>query len=138
MTGKTKAKDLMTAELVVGSENITIEEAIKLLVNNRITGFPIVNRDNKIIGVLSELDIIKTMENSTDAKGVDLASPALYTRVVKTVQENADWKEILDTFLDKKIRRLPVVDKEGHIKGIITRRDIMKAIFYKNKSNGPK
>jgi CBS domain-containing protein len=123
----------MSTELIVASDTITIEEAIKLLVNNRITGFPVVDKANKLVGVLSELDIIRAVQNP-DKPSIDLKSPAHFTTKVRSISEDAKWHDILKTFLEKNIRRLPVIDAEGRLKGIITRRDVMKALFYSSKN----
>ncbi len=134
MSQHTKAKDIMTTELVVAREDVTIEEAIKLLVNNRITGFPVVDNLNRLVGVLSELDVIKTVEE-TNAPSFDLEKKVNFTKKVRSIKEDTSWNEILKTFLEKNIRRLPVIDSEGKLKGIITRRDIMKALFYSSKKS---
>jgi predicted transcriptional regulator len=131
MHDNTRAKDIMSTELVVGQDNMTVEEAIKLLVNNRITGFPVVDRTNRLVGVVSELDVIKTIQrDGTEATAIDLQCPIEFTRKVHSIPEDTSWNDILRTFMEKKVRRLPVIDREGRLKGIITRRDIMKALFY--------
>lgn len=137
MTQNARAKDIMSTELIVANENITIEEAIKLLVNNRITGFPVVDKANKLVGVLSELDIIKAVQNS-EKPSIDLTLPAHFTTKVRSISEDAKWDDILRTFLEKNIRRLPVIDSAGRLKGIITRRDVMKALFYSSKNKSDK
>ncbi len=133
MPQQTIAKDIMTTELVVAREDITIEEAIKLLVNNRITGFPVVDNTYRLVGVLSELDVIKTVQEA-NAPVLDLDKQVNFTKKVRSINEETTWHEILQTFLERNIRRLPVTDAEGRLKGIITRSDIMKALFYSSKN----
>jgi predicted transcriptional regulator len=136
MQENTRAKDIMSTELVVGKDNMTVEEAIKLLVNNRITGFPVVDRTNRLVGVVSELDVIKSIQkDGAESANIDLQCPIEFTRKVRSIPEDTSWNDILRTFMEKKVRRLPVIDREGRLKGIITRRDIMKVLFY--SSNPP-
>ena len=133
MPKNTLAKDIMSRELVTAHETITVEEAIKLLVNNRITGFPVVDQANRLVGVLSELDVIKTIQENPDAGEIDLKGPVEFTRKVRSITEDTTWNDILKTFTEKKVRRLPVIDREGRLTGIISRRDIMKVLFYNSK-----
>lgn len=130
----TKAKDIMTTELILGHPEMTIEEAIKTLVNNRITGIPIVDDSNKIVGVLSEYDIIKVIEEKDSNKHLELGRKIAFTSQVSTVVEEAPLNEVLSMFVEKKIRRLPVVNKASQLVGIITRRDIMRVLFYRSKT----
>ncbi len=138
MHDNTRAKDIMTTELVVGRDNMTVEEAIKLLVNNRITGFPVVDRTNRLIGVVSELDVIKTIQKDGSDAAIDLQCPIEFTHKVHSIPEDTTWTDILHAFTERKVRRLPVIDREGHLKGIITRRDIMKALFYSSNPTLPR
>jgi len=130
----TKAKDIMTTELILGHPNMTVEDAIKALVNNRITGLPIVDNDRKIVGVLSEYDVIKSVEGKTEKHPIDLGAKIDFTAKVTTIGEDAPLPEIFSLFLEKKVRRLPVVNSKEELVGIITRRDVMRVLFYRSKS----
>lgn len=123
----------MSRELVTAQETITVEEAIKLLVNNRITGFPVVDTANRLVGVLSELDVIKTIQSGSQLEEINLKGPVEFTRKVRSITEDTSWTDILKTFTEKRVRRLPVIDREGRLTGIISRRDIMKVLFYNSK-----
>jgi CBS domain-containing protein len=135
VTSKTKAKDIMTKELVVGRESITLEEAIKILVNNRITGFPIVDDKKRLIGILSELDIIEAVSTYDGNGGLDLDRKMKFRKKVRTISEDATFQEIITAFLEQRVRRLPVVDAKGRLTGIVSRRDVMRTLFYKAKAS---
>lgn len=124
----------MTTELILGHPKMTIEDAIKALVNNRITGMPIVDEGSRVIGVVSEYDIIKAIDSVDADKPLDLARKIEFSRKVTTIAEETRLHEILDLFVERKIRRLPVVNREGKLVGIITRRDIMRVVFYRSKT----
>lgn len=131
----TCAKDIMTTELILAYPEMTIEEAIKTLVNNRITGLPVVDDSRKVVGVCSEYDIIKSVKEVEEpAKPLNLKNKIKYTHAVITISESTDLKEILTIFIDKKIRRLPVLNSKEELVGIISRRDIMRVLFYRSKS----
>ena len=127
----TRAKDIMTTELIVGHPQMTVEEAIKTLVNNRITGMPILDEQRQIVGVVSEYDIIKSVES--DADRIDLQQKIDFSKKVSLVLEDTPLDEILKQFTEKKVRRLPVLNKQNQLVGIITRRDIMRVLFYRSK-----
>jgi CBS domain-containing protein len=130
----TYAKDIMTTELILGHPRMTIEEAIKTLVNNRITGMPVVDENRRLIGVVSEYHIIKSVESTKKNRPINLGQTINYSSKVTTITEEAHLSEILRHFVERKIRRLPVINKEKQLVGIITRRDIMRVLFYRSKT----
>ncbi len=127
----------MTTELILAHENMSIGEAIKSLVNNRITGMPVVDQHRHLIGIVSEYDIIKSVDKYTNrpdaTKPIDLDQPILYSSKVTSVVEDTAFEDILKLFIEKKVRRLPVLNTKQELIGIITRRDIMRILFYRSK-----
>lgn len=130
---ETLAKDIMTTELIVGHPEMTLEEAIKILFNSRITGLPVVDTKNRMIGVVTEYDIIRSVRNKGHKIPLSLKKKIRFTRKVTVVSEETELDEILGLFIDKKVRRLPVLDAKGRLVGIISRRDIMRLLFYRSK-----
>jgi CBS domain-containing protein len=132
---KTTAKDIMSSKLIVAKEGMRIEDAVKLLVNNKITGLPVVDQEGKMIGILSEYDIIAKVgqEQKIDPSIFNIGIP--YSKSVETVNEDTSLQEILDRFIQLKCRRLPVLDKQNRLVGIISRRDVMKVLYYRAKVN---
>lgn len=112
---------------------MTLEEAITALVNNRITGMPVVDEHRHIVGVVSEYDIIKSMESIDESPKIDLNQKIRYTSKATTVNEDAPLQEIFKVFLEKRIRRVPVLNKKNEMIGIVTRRDVMRIMFYRSK-----
>lgn len=130
----TTAKDIMTTELILGRPDMTIEEAIKTMVNNRITGMPVVDEGHHIVGIVSEYDIIKSIESFDKEKLLNLSQTIEFTNKVTTITEETPLPVILKAFIERKVRRLPVVNKNDQLVGIITRRDIMRVLFYRSKA----
>lgn len=126
------AKDIMTTELILGHPDMTIEEAIKALVNNRVTGLPVVDKGQRLVGVVSEYDIIKVLDAS--GKPANLTQKITFSSNVVTVPEESPLPDVLRLFVEKKIRRLPVTGKDSKLVGVITRRDVMRVIFYRTKT----
>lgn len=129
----TLAKDIMTTQLLVGHPAMTLEQAIQVLFNGKITGFPIVDQRKRLIGVLSELDVIKLVEKGGKKGTVDLKQTVRFTKKVTVVKDETPLQEILKLFIDKRVRRLPVINSKKELVGIISRRDIMRVLYYRSK-----
>jgi CBS domain-containing protein len=132
------AKDIMTKEVVVATPQTTIEEAIKLLVKYRITGLPVVDGAGKLVGVISEYDIIESLiprvtGGNLSEEWLQQPIPCPSDRKVIVIPESASLEKILQRFVKTKNRRLPVVNKSGKLVGVITRRDIIRLLFYRSK-----
>jgi CBS domain-containing protein len=129
----TLARDIMSSKLIVAHEGMNVEEALKLLVNNKITGLPVVNRQGQMIGILSEYDIIARVGKLKKLDAQSFQGDLPYTKQVEAVKEDTSLEDILDRFISLKCRRLPVLDAKGHLVGIISRRDVMKVLYYRAK-----
>jgi len=129
----TTARDIMSSRLIVAKEGKNVEEALKLLVNNKITGLPVVNGKGKMVGILSEYDIIAKVGKGKVLNPEVFQGELPYTKVVEAVTEDTNLEEILERFINAKCRHLPVLDKAGLLVGIISRRDVMKVLYYRSK-----
>lgn len=132
---KTTAKDIMSSKLIVAKEGMNIEDAVKILVNNKITGLPVVDGKGKMIGILSEYDIIASVGKEKKIDSSLFKNGITYSTKVESVSEDTSLQEILDRFIQLKCRRLPVLDRDGRLAGIISRRDVMKVLYYRAKVN---
>ncbi|MED6219974.1 CBS domain-containing protein cbsx2, chloroplastic [Stylosanthes scabra] len=146
--------DFMTRKdhLHVVKPSTTVDEALEALVNNRISGLPVIDDEWNLVGVVSDYDLlaidsisggpqsdanlfpdvdsswktfneIQKLLSKTNGKVVgDLMTP---TPLV--VQESTCLEDAARLLLETKYRRLPVVDKDGKLVGLITRGNIVKA-----------
>lgn len=121
--------DFMTKDLITFRADQTIFQAIDILIKHGITGGPVVNENNELIGVLSEGDCLKEV-----VKGKYDNIPMLsgmvgeyMTQNVTTIPPEMNVFEAAKLFLSKRIRRFPVV-KDGKLVGQISQRDVMKAV----------
>ncbi|MBC7691946.1 MAG: CBS domain-containing protein [Methylotenera sp.] len=128
---ETTAKEIMSTEMLNATEGMTIEEALKLLINSRITGLPVVDAEGKMIGVLSEYDILMQISQAKNMKPEVFQQVITFSRKADTIAENMPLNDIVKRFIDSKYRRLPVVNKAGKLIGIITRRDLMRVFYYR-------
>ncbi|XP_042499407.1 CBS domain-containing protein CBSX1, chloroplastic-like [Macadamia integrifolia] len=146
--------DFMTKkeDLHVVKANTTVDEALEALVENRITGFPVIDDDWKLVGVVSDYDLlaldsisgsgradtnmfpevdstwktfnaIQKLLSKTNGKVIgDVMTPAPLV-----VRETTNLEDAARLLLETKYRRLPVVDSEGKLVGIITRGNVVRA-----------
>jgi IMP dehydrogenase len=101
-------------------EDQTVGEANRLMERYQISGFPIINDKNELIGILTNRDLRFEPDNSMKVKQL-MTTENLVTVPVGTTLAQAE--KILQKH---KIEKLPVVDKNGKIKGLITFKDIQK------------
>ncbi len=128
---KTTAQEIMSTEVLTIQEGAPVEDVLKLLINNRITGIPVVNSKSEMIGVVSEYDLMAQIAKAVPPKKVDLGAPFEFTKGARTIPVTANLEEIVHHLLDQKFRRLPVVDAQNKLVGIITRRDIIRMYYYR-------
>ncbi len=131
MDTDTSAKDIMSTELLCAVEGMTIEEILKILINNRITGLPVVDKKGKFIGVVSEFDILMQIVNNKKVSSEIFQQSFEYSKKIDSIPESMSLKDITEHFVKTKYRRLPVVNKKGTLVGIITRRDLMRTYYYR-------
>jgi len=141
----------MTPNPSVVQPDTPLKEAIKLLVEKKFSGLPVVNEDGKLVGVLSEADLM-WQESGVDPPPyimfldsvIYLQNPARYDKELhkalgQTVGEvmsdravaitgDRPLKEAAHLMHKRDVRRLPVVDEAGKVVGIITRGDIVRTM----------
>lgn len=124
-----KVSEYMTTKLVTFKEDQLIFDVIEKLLAHNISGGPVLNSNNKLVGVISEGDCLKEV-----VKGKYLNMPILsehvsdyMTKDVVHIHPDISVFEAAQKFLDLKIRRFPVL-KDDKLVGQISQRDVMKAI----------
>lgn len=146
----------MTKEVITLSPEESLHEAAKKLRENKISGAPVVD-NNKVVGILSEADLLKAMEEEAPEFKTLLPSPLdilelpfriklsldeatkkaeriaklrvkdVMSRNAITITPDASISEAAKIMRERNINRLPVVDN-GRLVGIITRADLLKAL----------
>ena len=141
--------DVMTPNPISVTPDTVLKDAIQLMADNHIGGLPVINADSDLVGILSESDLM------WQTTGVDvpayimlldsviyLKNPAQYnqelhkalgqsakdvmTDRVVTIAPDKSLRDAAHLMHDKKVRRLPVVDSQKQVVGILTRGDIVR------------
>lgn len=120
-------RDHMDTRLLTLRTHTPILDAVDFLLENHITGAPVVDDDGKLVGLLSEKDCLRLI-----ARGVDSEMPKgsvgdYMSTELSTIEPDMNIYFAAGVFLSHTMRRLPVVDK-GKLIGVITRFDILRAI----------
>ena len=120
-----QAKTVMTTELLTVSTDTPIYEAISLMVDNGVTGIPVVDDEMRIIGMVTEKDVLKSLAelNKSGGKAGDFM-----TADVVSFDENEDLITICECLINNHFRRVPILS-EGKLVGIVSRKDIIQYIL---------
>jgi CBS domain-containing protein len=138
-----KVRDIMTTDPVKVTGNTHLKEAARLMVRHRVSGLPVVDDGGKLIGILSEGDFIRREAGRDRPQGISLLDAVfgegelqpvgaetvaeIMTRSVVTITPEATVGEAARVMGRRSVKRLPVVDLEGELIGIVSRADIVGA-----------
>ena len=142
------AKEFMTKNVIAVKESESIKHLFKLMDESGILGVPVIDDSRRVIGIVTESDLIKHFTTLKTPRSVNLLGGIIYlnniadfnkqlkehcAETVKdlmfesaiTVKEDATLLEVINTMSENQITRLPVVNKKNQLVGIITRTDIV-------------
>lgn len=102
----------------------TLSEAVRVLADNRVGALVITNGDRKIVGILSERDIVRCIAKE-GAAALDSSVRAAMTPKVKICNENHTINEVMAIMTQGRFRHLPV-ERDGLLDGIISIGDVVK------------
>ena len=128
-----KAKDIMKKNVITVGRDTPIHEAIKILVDNKITGLPVVNDDMMLAGIISEKDILRILAQMDllmvldDIKKSDATVEDFMTKEVVSFEQYDTLSDVCDCLIQKNFRRVPILS-DGEVVGIISRRDLVRYI----------
>lgn len=131
-----RAKDIMTSPVTMVTGDTPLKDAAEILVTREISALPVVDGRGKLIGILSEADIVP-LELTPDPRAQMIPVPAravahiveeAMTRDVVALPEDAGISWIATLLLEKHIKRIPIVSGE-FVVGIVSRRDLLRVLI---------
>lgn len=148
-------KDIMTQDVIMVREDDTVEKCANLLITHDLSGLPVLDLNHKIIGIVTEGDLIRRASRIKGPPALEelggifyLETPKQFmnelkrtmgnlvrdimTKDVITVKADEEIETAATLLVQKKIKRLPVIDNEGNLIGIVSRKDIMNHLFHAN------
>lgn len=135
----TTVKDIMTTSVVAVREEADFKEMVAALHTRRISAFPVIDDANRVIGVVSEADLLLkeagpalahglgrlTQMPKERAKAAGITAVEVMTSPAVTIGADAPVTEAAALMQASRVKRLPVVDAAGRLRGIVSRADVL-------------
>jgi len=123
-----RVRDYMTQKLITFRPDQSVLEVMNTLIKKRISGGPVVNEKNELIGIISEGDCIKQISNSRyhNYPMQDVKVKDHMVSDVDTIDGNMNVFDAADLFLTSRHRRFPILEN-GKLVGQISQKDVLKA-----------
>ena len=144
-------KEIMTKDVLTLSPNDSLETAAKLLVENGVSGAPVIDAFSNVIGMFTEGDLVRQQKPITkpiflmfldsafpinfkminkDLEAMTAAKVSqLMTKDVISLHEYDEVAEAAEYMIEKNINRVPIINDDGQLLGIVTRHDIVRAAY---------
>ena len=145
-------KDVMTKEVITVNENDTVEKSASILAKHDLSGLPVVDDNGRVVGIITEGDLIKHNSEVQVPAFLEILGGIIYlddpnkylddvkksmgyfvktvmTDDVITINQNEKVEDAASLLVRKKIKKLPVLDEDGKLVGIISRKDVMNHLF---------
>ncbi len=146
-------KDIMTEDVVTASPDMSLLDVAKIISDHNFNGLPVVDKDNYVIGIITEFDLIEKASEVTintlrdvlrdvysakdsDAKLQDrtqeiypLKTKDIMTKEIITINADATFEELIGVFRKhQKVNPIPVVDSNNKLIGLVSRSDILRPL----------
>jgi CBS domain-containing protein len=132
-------KDVMSTHVVAVRKNAPFKEMATRLREHRVSAFPVLDEDNKVVGVVSEADLLTKealefsatgrvsgmLHHKEQAKAAATTAADLMTKPPVTVGPDEFVSHAARLMYARKLKRLPVVDDDGRLIGIVSRADVL-------------
>ncbi len=118
------AGEIMSTNLQTVRPNTSIQEAIEILIQQRVSGLPVTDDQNRLVGMITEFALLAVAyDRSVSRQTVGQHM----TRDVITVNADDPASRVADLCIVHRVRRVPVM-REGRLVGVIARRDVLRAL----------
>lgn len=123
-----RVSDYMSTNLITFKPEQSVMEVMNTLIKKKISGGPVVNEKNELIGIISEGDCMKEISNSRyyNHPMEDVKVSDHMVTDVETIDGEMNVFDAADKFLSSKRRRFPIL-KDGKLVGLISQKDVLKA-----------
>lgn len=134
VAGKT-ARDVMSGPVVTVNIRARVPEAAALMASRKLKRLPVVDDAGELAGIISRIDILKTIATATAVsdtlhpqlpQGLNLTAGDVMLRDIPTISPDASLEEALNKLVATPLRRVVVVDQEGHVVGIVLDGELIK------------
>jgi CBS domain-containing protein len=121
-------QDHMLSKLYKVCEDENLLDAIEMIIENKISGLCVVNANDELVGILSELDCLQAILSAIyNESGIGKVKDVMFDKELIVAHPNEDIVNIAQDMLDKKQRRRPVI-QDGKLVGQITCRQLLSSV----------
>jgi len=120
---KVKVSKIMTKDLITATLNITVEEAVKRMVDNNVECLPVIDSEGILQGLVTFRDIV-TKVVYPSAFGWELKVEEIMAKNITTCSPDSTVLDIFKTMKNKHLRRIPVVNAKNVLVGLVTNFDL--------------
>jgi CBS domain-containing protein len=144
-----RAADIMTPRVITISADATIAEAIRLMLQNHISGLPVVDAADNLIGIVTEADFLRRAEDNTDKRRAHwlefILGPGrlatdyvrshgrkvgeVMSRTLVTADENTAVEKVVSLMESKRVKRIPIV-RGNKVVGIVSRANLLHILAH--------
>lgn len=121
-----KVHELMQTDVVAMGPNATLGEVVERLADSHISGLPVIDQHRTILGVISTSDVLEAQAEGRPGGWADTLVSAVMTRMVITIEADADVREAAQRMLYGQVHRL-LVEEAGMLVGVISQTDLVRA-----------
>ncbi|MEK3796939.1 CBS domain-containing protein [Peribacillus sp. FSL H8-0477] len=139
-------KDFMIKDVFVLDENENFKTLLELMVEKRIGGVPVVNTKNQLVGIISDGDVLRTLNPKTHTtyfgyylsytddlddtltKAANQSIKQAMRKKVVTVNEDDQLESVLKLLANNHFKKIPVINKNNEVVGIVSRGDMIKKL----------
>jgi len=121
----TKAADIMTTNVITAKKNMVLTDVIALLLRWHISAMPVVDDEDRIVGIVSEIDLVNL---TFDGNAGDTTVEEVMVTDIVSFSPDTELADLVQSFSKRHLRRVPIIDK-GKVVGIVSRRDILREML---------
>ncbi|HEX6207278.1 MAG TPA: CBS domain-containing protein [Actinomycetota bacterium] len=144
---KLKVEDVMTRTVVVVREGTPFKDVVRMMLEHRVSGVPVLDGEGRLTGIVTEADLLTLEEGKVEpkhrrsflewlvqpgrlaeieAEAAEVRAADIMTPSVVTARPELTVPEAAKLMLDAQVKRLPVIDEDGKVLGIVSRRDLLQ------------
>jgi CBS-domain-containing membrane protein len=121
----TKAADIMTTNVITAKKDMVLTDVIALLLRWHISAMPVVDDEDRIVGIVSEIDLVNL---TFDGNARDTTVEEIMVTDIVSFSPDTQLADLVHSFSKRHLRRVPIIDK-GKVVGIVSRRDILREML---------